>query len=125
MADLVHVVEFKNFLNDYTLIPERSSSEVGLWKSYLIYGQIFGIASKVAEEFKKLYPAEFATVEQTIGAPLSRNIIVLDSLSRNSYNGAVNRVAGYKAGSFKGGGGHISFGGGGGFSGGGFGGGSR
>ena len=125
MADLVHVVEFKNFLNDYTLIPERSSSEVGLWKSYLIYGQIFGIASKVAEEFKKLYPAEFATVEQTIGTPLSRNIIVLDSLSRNSYNGAVNRVAGYKAGSFKGGGGHISFGGGGGFSGGGFGGGSR
>ncbi|MBQ9713152.1 MAG: hypothetical protein IJV54_12795, partial [Bacteroidales bacterium] len=88
-------------------------------------GQIFGIASKVAEEFKKLYPAEFATVEQTIGAPLSRNIIVLDSLSRNSYTGAVNRVAGYKAGSFKGGGGHISFGGGGGFSGGGFGGGSR
>ena len=125
MGELTHVIEFKNFLNDFTLIPERSSSEVGLWKSYLIYGQIFGIASKVAQEFKKLYPAEFAALEQSVGTPLSRNIIVLDSMSRNSYGGAYTKLNSYKAGSYKGGGGHISFGGGGGFSGGGFGGGSR
>lgn len=123
--ELTRVIEFQNFLTDYTLIPERSSSEVGLWKSYLIYGQIFGIAAKVAKEFKKLYPAEFSSLEQSIGTPLGNNIIILDSMSRNSYTRAVTNSSAYKAGSFSGKGGHISFGGGGGFSGGGFGGGSR
>ena len=125
IPELTHVIEFRNFLKDFTLIPERSSSEVGLWKSYLVYGQIFGIASKVAKEFKRLYPAEFMEVEQSIGTPLNRNIILFDTMSRGSWTNAASSMASYKAGSFSGGGGHTSFGGGGGFSGGGFGGGSR
>ena len=120
-----HVVEFKNFLNDFTLSKERGAPEVGLWKDYLVYAQLYGIADKVATQFQKLYPAEFREVSQTVGVDPSvmmRTIRMNNRLSTSVINRA---VAKQQAGSIKGTGGHTSFGGGGGFSGGGFGGGSR
>ena len=62
-----HVIEFKNFLKDFTISDQRVASEVKLWKDYLVFAQLFGIAEKVAEQFKRLYPAEFAEVAQQTG----------------------------------------------------------
>ena len=119
------VVEFKNFLEDFTLSKERGATEVGLWKDYLVFAQLFGIADKVAQQFQKLYPKEFQEVAETVGVDpnvMMRTIRVNNSMTSSAMNRAVGK---YQAGSIKGTGGHTSFGGGGGFSGGGFGGGSR
>ena len=118
-----HVVEFKNFLSDFTLSDQRGADEVKLWKEYLVYAQLFGIADKVAAQFKKLYPAEFAMLAQSAGMDVSTMIYTMNwtnSMSTRSFNNAVERT-----GSISGTGGRTSFGGGGGFSGGGFGGGAR
>ena len=118
-----HVVEFKNFLKDFTLSDQRGATEVGLWKDYLVYAQLYGIADKVAAQFKKLYPAEFSRLAQETGMDTTTLIYTMNwtnSMSTKAFTNAVQR-----AGSISGTGGHTSFGGGGGFSGGGFGGGGR
>lgn len=122
-AEARHLVEFQNFLSDFTLSDQRGASEVSLWKEYLVYAQLFGIADKVAAQFKKLYPAEFAQVANETGLDSTTFIYMMNwtnNISTHSFNNAVSR-----AGSVSGGGGGASFGGGGGFSGGGFGGGGR
>ena len=94
-----------NFLKDFTLSKERGAVEVGLWKDYLVFAQLYGIADKVAEQFQK-----------------QRTIHMNNMTTTSAMNRATSK---YQAGSIKGTGGHTSFGGGGGFSGGGFGGGGR
>ena len=118
-------VEFKNFHNDFTLHQERGAGEVGLWKDYLVFAQLYGIADKVAEQFQKLYPKEFQELSESVGVnpnDMMRTIRVNNATTTSAVNRAASK---YQAGSIKGTGGHTSFGGGGGFSGGGFGGGSR
>lgn len=46
----------KNFLNNFSSIDEKESIQVHLWNDYLVYAQLFGIADKVENEFKKIYP---------------------------------------------------------------------
>lgn len=118
-----HLIEFQNFLKDFTLSDQREAVEVKLWKDYLVYAQLFGIADKVAKQFQKLYPAEFDQVARQTGMD-SRSLLWTlhwtNSMSTRAFNNAASR-----AGNINGTGGHSSFGGGGGFSGGGFGGGGR
>lgn len=123
--DLRNVIGFKNFLNDFTLSKEREARDVGLWKSYLIYAQMFGIADKVASQFKKLYPEFIDEIERQAGlhpGSLMGTIHWNQNLANTGYS---NAIAKQNAVANSGGGGRTSFGGGGGFSGGGFGGGSR
>lgn len=123
--DLRNVIGFKNFLNDFTLSKEREARDVNLWKSYLVYAQMFGIAEKVAKQFKNLYPEFFQEIAQQTGmdaGTLIRTIRWNQSLSNAGYANAVAKQQAAASGGY---GGHTSFGGGGGFSGGGFGGGSR
>ena len=119
------VVEFKNFLQDFTLSDQRGASEVGLWKDYLVFAQLYGIADRVATQFQKLYPKEFQEISESAGVDpttMMRTIRLNNTMTSAAMTRAVSK---YQAGSVKGTGGHTSFGGGGGFSGGGFGGGSR
>ena len=118
-----HLIEFQNFLKDFTLSGERGAPEVGLWKDYLVFAQLFGIADKVAKQFQKLYPAAFEQLSQQAGMDPTSLIYTVNWTNRLSTR-AFSNAAG-RAGSVSGGGGHSSFGGGGGFSGGGFGGGGR
>ena len=128
-------VEFKNYLEDFTLIDERSAPEVGLWKKYLVVASAFGIADKVAKNFEKLFPKvmeEYARESNMIDTATIYH--VLNSVNRSSasmMSTAMSRQAQREAERAaqerrsSGGGGSISFGGGGGGFGGGHGGGSR
>ncbi len=51
----------KNFLLDYSCMEEKKYIEVHLWEKYLIFANLLGIADKVKEQFKKLYPNFNAT----------------------------------------------------------------
>ena len=126
--EAVKVIQFKNFLKDFTLVSERGAIEVKLWKQYLVYAQLYGIADRVAKQFKKLYPAEFESLVQEMGMAsdmdLLSTIMYINLLGHRTSASASNAQAEAEARD-NGGGGFSSFGGGGGFSGGGFGGGSR
>ena len=117
---------FRRFLQEFTLIGERSTPEVSLWQDYMVFGALFGIADKVGKELKEINPTLY---EQLV--PMgSATVTTLDTwnlsnmLSRNIENAraaqqsALERSA-RSAGGF---GGHTSIGGGGGFHGGGHGG---
>ena len=54
--DAVNLRGLRNFLLDYSLIPEREYLEVHIWEEYLILAQLLGIADRVEVQFSKLYP---------------------------------------------------------------------
>ena len=118
------LVGFKKYLEDFTLLGERHTEEVVLWKEYLCLAALFGIAEKVAKELKDINPEAF---EEVIGYDYATMNTILFNTRRLS-DAITNSIAAQEAGSSgsSGGfGGASSFGGGGGFSGGGFGGGGR
>ena len=142
MEERRKVVEFKNFLNDFTISEEREAPEATLWQEYLVYAQLFGIADKVSRNLQKLYPEIYR--EYTSNAHLSNfdTREVLHSVTRSSAamlsaaKSEQSRLASLYSTSSRssssssrsrsyGGGGHSSYHGGGGHSGGGHGGGSR
>ena len=130
-----HLVEFKNYLQDFTLNKERGAVEASLWQDYLVFAALFGIADKVAKEFQKLYPAQFTEFAQTTGlngATFYNLMDVSRSVSATAMRNALAEKAartgssgGHGRSWSGGGGGGFSSGGGGGSFGGGFGGGSR
>lgn len=130
-VEACHLIEFENYLKDFTLSKERGAIEVGVWRDFLVFAALFGIADKVAQQFQKLYPGQF---EQFANAA-NLNTTSLYDLMRVSNNisaSAMRNAAREKAahsprggGWSGGGGGGFSSGGGGGSFGGSFGGGSR
>ena len=115
--DAIKLCGLKKFLNEFTNIKDKTAIEVKLLNKYLMYAQMFGIAKKVAKEFKELYPDVFTdtTYDQ---------VIFIHDFSTTSVSAATtakSRAESYSAG----GGGFSSFGGGGGSFGGGGGGGAR
>ncbi len=118
------LVGFKKYLEDFTLLKERHTEEVVLWKEYLCLAALFGIAEKVAGELKDINPEAF---EEVIGYDYATMNTILFNTRRLS-EAITNSIAAQEAshsGAGGGFGGASSFGGGGGFSGGGFGGGGR
>lgn len=111
----------KRYLNEYTLIHEREPMAVNLFEDYLIFAQIFGIAKKVAKDFKDIYPE---VIEQSTYNSYD-NIVFVHSCATHGVNKA--HSAKQRAESYSSGGGGFSSGGGGGgsFGGGGGGGGFR
>lgn len=110
---------FKKFLKEATLVNEREAAEVVLWRDYMVFGALYGIAGEVARQLKDIDPNAF---EETFGYDYD----TLDSVILRSYMLSHAITTGHLSHSASSGlGGGTSFGGGGGFSGGGFGGGSR
>ncbi len=121
------LVGFKKYLQDYTLLKERHTEEVVLWRDYLCLAALFGIAKKVAKELKDINPEAFeqatgydyGTMDTILYTTSRLSLAITDTLNARSLSGSGG------GSSFGGFGGSSSFGGGGGFSGGGFGGGGR
>jgi len=119
------IMGFKKFLEDTTLIKQRTTPEVTLWRDYLIFASLIGIADKVAKELKDIDPVVFEKVYSMSYNDMSSVLYLTNSyanvLSRYAYTPSSSSYSGGSLGGFSrsGGGGHSSFGGGGGFSGGG------
>ena len=115
--ELAQVMGLKKYLEDFTLISERGINETAIWKEYMIYATLFGIADKVIKQFEKVYPESLPEIET-----YNKNVVVAHSYYHSMHRSAQRAI---QAKRVSGGGGKASFGGGGGFSGGGHGGGSR
>ena len=116
----VKIAGLKKFLVDFSDMKNKEPIEVHLWEDYLIFAQMFGIAKKVAKQFKDLYPEVY---EQ--GNYDYATFIFINDFTYTGYHAA--SAARSAAQSYSSGGGGFSSGGGGGgsFGGGGGGGGSR
>ncbi len=123
---VMQIKGFKKFLEDFSTTPEKQAIEVKLWREYLIFGQLLGIANKVQEQFSKLYPEIKAQMELTrFDYITTRNFIssstikyatsAYRSVSRSIYSGG-GYSGGHSGGGYSSGGGGSSFSGGGGGS---------
>lgn len=114
----------KKFLDEFSKIDTREAIEVKLWDEYLMFAYIFGIADKVAKQFKNLYPEVLNDPNNKYNYDYA-TLLYISHLSNTSVSAA--SVARSRAQSYSGGGGGFSSGGGGGgsFGGGGGGGGFR
>ncbi len=115
--ELAEIMGLKKYLNDFSLIAEREIKEVIIWKDYMVYATLFGIADKVIKQFEKVYPDKMPEFEN-----YNRNVIIAYSYYRSMHNSAERAMQQARTSGL---GGSASLGGGGGFSGGGTGGGSR
>ncbi len=119
------VFGLKKFLKEFTLLDERGVDEVKLWKDYMIYATLFGIADQVIRDMKKINP-EYFNMDKVAGQMANDMTLptIYSVMHRGAARAAINKAA--RESRARGGGGHSSFhGGGGGFSGGGGGGGVR
>ncbi len=54
--DLEQLYGLRKFLLEFTYIGERGIRELPLWREYMVYAQLFGIADKVSKNFREAYP---------------------------------------------------------------------
>ena len=112
----------RNFFKDFTSMNEKRPIEVKMWREYLIYAQLMGMAKKVAKDFKKLYP-ELETDPNYMNtySAVDRAIYFSNSsvsAAQSAHAAAASSYSGGGGGFSSGGGGGGSFGGGGGGGGG-------
>lgn len=77
-------------------MKDKEPIEVHLWQDYLIFAQMFGIAKKVAKQFKDFYP-EIANIADFDYA----TFVFINLFSYNSYSSASsarNAAISYSAG---------------------------
>lgn len=125
LDDVRQVFGLRKFLKEFSLLDERHVNEVSLWKDYMIYATLFGIADQVIKDMKKINP-EYFNMDQ-VAAQMANDStlpIIYSTLHSGTSRAVANKAA--REARASGRGGHSSWGGGGGgFSGGGFGGGVR
>ncbi len=118
--EAIKLAGLKKFLIEFSRIKEKSSLEVVLWKEYLMFAQIFGIADKVAEQFKELYPEVVTEMNNShinmYDIILINRLTATSVVSATSARSAAQSYSSGGGGFSSGGGGFGSFGGGGGGS---------
>ena len=126
--DVRQLLGLKKYLKDFTLLDERGMQEVTLWKDYMVWATLFGCASTVVKEMRKINPEYFKM--DSIARQMSEGISIPDMhktfvkaagdayhkqlVSRVSSNGSSRRSGGGGRSSRRGGGGHSGGGHGGG-----------
>lgn len=123
LNELRDMYGLKKFLEEFSLLNERHVQEVALWKDYMVWATLFGIADQVIKDMKKINPEYF---NMDAIANQMADDVTLPMIYATMHHGTdrvSSRLAAEAAAA--GGGGSSSWGGGGGFSGGGSGGGVR
>ena len=105
--DAIKLKGLQKYFKDFSSLNDKTALEVNMWEYYLMYAQMFGMAKKVAKEFKKLYP-------DVITDNYYNDILFINAIA---YTGMASASQAYsKAQSYNSGGGGFSSGGGGGGS---------
>lgn len=68
--EVTQVFGFRKYLEEFTLTAERDLKETGLWKEFMVYAYLYGIADKVGNELGKVFPdvAQLGSIESTLAA---------------------------------------------------------
>ncbi len=117
---LSEIAGFKKYLEEFSLLDEHEITAAPVWRDYMVWAVLFGIADKVVKELKNMYPDRAEEWDM-----YNRHVIITRGYSHGMYDSMRAREQELQAQRSGGSGGRASFGGGGGFSGGGVGGGGR
>jgi len=101
----------KRFMNDFSTMDRKEIPEIVLWEKYLVYATAFGMADKVVEQLKVVYP-DFETNSNFNGNVYMSHMMYHNFSSSMSHSVSSAMSSAYSSGS--GGGGGFSGGGGGG-----------
>lgn len=128
--EIKHLWGLRKFLGEFTLTDQREAFEASLWKEYLVYGSLLGVARKVASQLKEIAPGLYneINVDATMDGTGDFAFLIYDAFRKqNDYlESRARQSRSYSSSSSRSGyGGRSSRCGGGGFSGGGRGGGGR
>ena len=114
----------KAFLQDFTLLNERETMEVGLWDRYLVYAEFFGLADQVRKDMERICPEYLRISNITKSLEVSTDGAIVYMFSDSIYTATTNAIermaerstssSGFSSISSSGGGGGFSGGGGGG-----------
>ena len=110
--DSIKLYGLKKYLQEFSTMKDKEALEVHLWDEYLMFAYIFGIADKVAKQFKDLYP-EIAKEMQNNNMDYN-TFLFINTISTRSVSAASSARS--AAQSYSSGGGGFSSGGGGGGS---------
>lgn len=129
----IKLMGLQKFLTEFTLTSQREAIEAHLWKEYLVYSSIMGIARIVAQQLKEIAPTATAAISLSnnfyaaVSAGWTQHMRTLRRLEASSYSYSSGRSShSYSSSSSRSGyGGRSSHHGGGGHSSGGRGGGGR
>ena len=128
LDEVRQVFGLKKYLKEFSLIDERHVQEVSLWKDYMIYATLFGIADQVIKDMKQINP-EYFNMDQVANQMADEMTLptIYSTMHSSTTRAAMSKAEREAAREARtsGRGGHSSWSGGGGFSGGGFGGGVR
>ena len=61
--DSKELLGLKLFLKEFSDMKNKEAIEVKLWDEYLMFAYLFGMADKVAKQFKNLYPEVVKEIE--------------------------------------------------------------
>lgn len=114
------LIQYYNYLKDFTLLSEREITQIKVWKELLIYASLFDVAEVVEKQLKKLSPDVLESFDVDIYS-MHTAMIYSHVFSTNFIDAYTDNVESASDGL----GGFTSIGGGGGSFGGGSGGGSR
>lgn len=98
--DQKEVIGLWKYLKDYSLIKDKYPIEISIWNEYLVFASLFGIADKVAKEFKEELIKSGYSDDQIY---LTYPVLCMSSYS-SSFTTSINSSTGY-SGSGSGGGG--------------------
>ena len=89
--DQKEVLGLWKYLKDYSLIKDRYPIELSIWNEYLVFASLFGIADKVAKEFKEeLIKAGYSDDQIYLTYP----VLCMSSYS-SSFTTSINSSTGY------------------------------
>ena len=54
--EVLQVYGLKKYLEEFTLLEERHVLDVGLWKEYMVFATLYGIARQVYADLKMIWP---------------------------------------------------------------------
>ncbi len=63
-VQLNELLGLKRYLQEFSLLDERSVIDTVLWQDYMVYAMLFGIAEQVTRQLRTLYPAQLPRVRQ-------------------------------------------------------------
>jgi len=111
--EAIQMKGLKEFFKYFENMEDKEAIQVMLWEEYLMYAQLFGVADKVAKQFKKLYP-DVITDYDYESVVFVRSVTYSGMLAANTARSRAQSYSSGGGGFSSGGGGGGSFGGGGG-----------
>ena len=87
-----HIFGLKAFLQDFTLLNERGTMEVGLWDQYLVYAEFFGLADQVRKDMERICPEYLRISNITKSLEVSTDGAVVYMFSDSIYTATTNAI---------------------------------